>query len=252
MSPRQEAILEVLRSRESVGVAELARQFGLTEASIRLDLGQLKAAGLIRRFHGGARIAPLSAFEQRSAHRAPEKLAIARQASTHVHAGETLFLDSGSTIFLAAKELTRVDNLTIVTNSVPVLAYLGGETDKRVVVVGGEYSHDYQCCFGQATERLLSQIYVSTVFMGCDAVDVDNGIVLSHLRHLDYIGRIIGNARQTILLVDSDKFSTVHGIRITDLAAISLIITDGGLPEEMREKILRRGVGLEIAERSPD
>ena len=103
----------------------------------------------------------------------------------------------------------------------------------------------------QATERLLSQIYVSTVFMGCDAVDVDNGIVLSHLRHLDYIGRIIGNARQTILLVDSDKFSTVHGIRITDLAAISLIITDGGLPEEMREKLLRRGVGLEIAERSP-
>jgi DeoR family transcriptional regulator, glycerol-3-phosphate regulon repressor len=247
MTPRQETILDMLRMRESVTVAELATKFGLTEASIRLDLTGLEAAGLIRRFHGGARIVPSLLFELRLAHRSPEKLAIARAALTHVQAGETLYLDSGSTVFLLAKELTQAEDLTIVTNSVPVLTYLGREMDKKVVVVGGEYSHDDRCCFGRATEKTLADIYVSKVFMGADCVDVENGFVFSHLRTLDYIGRIIEKARQTILLADSSKFSQIRGMPIVNLADISVIITDEGLPHETRRKIRDRGVSLEIA-----
>jgi DeoR/GlpR family transcriptional regulator of sugar metabolism len=164
-----------------------------------------------------------------------------------VQAGETLYLDSGSTVFLLAKELTQAEDLTIVTNSVPVLTYLSMEMDKKVVVVGGDYSHDDRCCFGRSTERALENIYVSKVFMGADCVDVDTGFVFAHLRTLDYIGRIIRNARQTILLADSSKFSRIRGMPIVDLAEISVIITDAGLPAEARDKILERGVTLEIA-----
>ena len=37
-------------------------------------------------------------------------------------------------------------------------------------------------------------------------------------------------------------------MRIVDLSDISLIISDNGLPQETRERILQRGIGLEIAE----
>jgi len=248
MTSRQEKIVEILRTRESATVAELSGLFDLTETSIRLDLGDLEAAGLIRRFHGGARIVPSASLETRLRRRRSEKTAIARKALTHVHAGETLYLDSGSTVLLLATELTQAEDLTIVTNSIPVLTYLGREMDKKVIVVGGEFSHDDQCCFGQMTERELADIYVSKVFMGADSVDVGSGFVFSHPRNLTYIARIIRNARQTVLLVDSGKFSQIRGMRIVGLSDISVIISDGGLPEDMREKIRQRGVGLEIAE----
>jgi DeoR/GlpR family transcriptional regulator of sugar metabolism len=248
MTRRQVQILETLRSSERVTVAELSRQFSLTEASIRLDLADLEAAGLIHRYHGGARIVPSTSFETRLGDRRARKEAIARKALAHVQAGETLYLDSGSTVLLLARELTTAEDLTIVTNSVPVLTYLGREMDKKVVLVGGEYSHDDQSCFGQMTERALADIYVSKVFMGADSVDVENGFVFSHLRNLNYIARIIRNARQTILLADSGKFNRIRGMKIVDLSDITLIVTDAGLSQDQQEKIIRRGIALEIAD----
>lgn len=248
MTKRQEKLLEILRLKERVTVAELAGQFMLTEASIRLDLADLEAAGLIRRFHGGARIVPSSSFENRLAENRAAKEAIARKALAHVHAGETLYLDSGSTVLLLARELTHIEGLTIVTNSVPVLTYLGREMDKKLVLVGGEYSDDDQCCYGQMTEKELGDIYVSRVFMGADSVDLENGFVFSHLRNLNYIARIIRNSRQTTLLADSGKFNRIRGMRIVDLSDIGVIVTDAGLASDLRDKIVSRGITLEIAE----
>jgi DeoR family transcriptional regulator, fructose operon transcriptional repressor len=248
MTKRQERIIEMLRGTERVTVADLARHFDLTEASIRLDLTNLEATGLIRRFHGGAQILPSSSFDTRLSDRRGEKAAIAERALAHVVAGETLYLDSGSTVLHFARELTQMEDLTVVTNSVPVLTYLGREIDKKLILVGGEYSHDDQCCFGQMTEKELADIYVSKVFMGADSVDIENGFVFSHLRNLNYIGRILKNARQTILLADSGKFNRIRGMKIVDLSDISVIITDDGLDPELRDMIVRRNVTLEIAE----
>jgi DeoR/GlpR family transcriptional regulator of sugar metabolism len=248
MTSRQQRIVEMLHQQESATVAELSRLFGLTEASIRLDLGHLESSGVVRRFRGGVRIGQSSSIDSRLGHRQLEKAAIARTALAHVQAGETLYLDSGSTALLLAKELTRVEGLNVVTNSIPVFTYLGREMDKKVTVVGGEYSFEDQCCFGRMTERELAEVYVSKVFMGADSVDAEKGIVFSQIPDRGYIAAIIRNARQTILLADSGKFSRIHGMRIVDLSDISLIISDNGLPQETRERILQRGIGLEIAE----
>jgi DeoR/GlpR family transcriptional regulator of sugar metabolism len=221
--------------------------FGLTEASIRLDLAQMEQAGLVRRYRGGARLLPPSPFVSRQDHQREAKQAIARQALTHVQRGETLYLDSGSTVLCLARLLTCAEDLTVVTNSIPVFTYLGREPDKKVIVVGGEFSSEDQCCFGQVTERQLSNIYVSKVFMGADAIDVESGLVFSHPRNLDSIETIIRNARQTFLLADSTKFTRIQGMKIVDLSGISMIVTDSGLAPGLRDSITRRGVALEIA-----
>lgn len=247
MTTRQQTIAEHLRDRDGASVAELASLFGLTEASIRLDLAQMEQAGVVRRYRGGARLLPLSPFDIRLGRQREAKLAIARQALTHVQRGETLYLDSGSTVLCLAWQLTCVEDLTVITNSIPVFTYLGREPDKKVIVVGGEFSSEDQCCYGQVTERQLSSIYVSKVFMGADAIDVESGLVFSHPRHLDYIERIIRNARQTFLLADSTKFNRIQGMKIGDLSGISKIVTDSGLSPGLRDSIERRGVALEIA-----
>jgi DeoR/GlpR family transcriptional regulator of sugar metabolism len=248
VTKRQSRILEILREQKRASVAELSKRFDLTETSIRLDLSEMEDAGLVLRYHGGARIVVSSSFETRLRDHTAEKQAIVRRALAHVQEGETLYLDSGSTIMLLARELTRIDDLTIITNSTALLGYMGAEADKKIILVGGEYGDDSQCCTGVMTERILSGIYVSKVFMGADSIDVESGAVFAHLRNLNYIEKIIRNAKQTILLAESSKFNRIRGMKIVDLPDIQVIITDAGLPAGQQERIRSLGITLDVAE----
>ncbi len=222
--------------------------FQLTSASIRLDLTEMEDAGLVERYHGGVKLAVASSFATKLNEQRAEKTAIVQKALHYIQEGETLYLDSGSTIMLLARALTEREDLTIVTNSPPLLGYLGSETDKKIILIGGEYSGDSQCCYGVMTQRNLADIYVSKVFMGADSIDVESGAVFAHLRNLDYIAQIIKNAKQTILLADSSKFNRIRGMKIVELADVNAIITDSRLPVQLQEKIRGRGITLEIAE----
>jgi len=51
---RREHILDELRRSGSVRVADLARELGVSELTIRRDIGQLADRGLVTRVHGGA------------------------------------------------------------------------------------------------------------------------------------------------------------------------------------------------------
>ncbi|WP_315550872.1 substrate-binding domain-containing protein [Microbacterium aurum] len=51
---RRERILDELRRTGAVRVSELARQLGVSELTIRRDIGQLADRGLLTRVHGGA------------------------------------------------------------------------------------------------------------------------------------------------------------------------------------------------------
>lgn len=51
---RRARILGILEQRLSVRTSSLARQFGVTEATIRRDLERLEQGGLVERSHGGA------------------------------------------------------------------------------------------------------------------------------------------------------------------------------------------------------
>jgi DeoR/GlpR family transcriptional regulator of sugar metabolism len=248
VTKRQAQILEMLRDRKRATVFELSRRFDVTETSIRLDLSEMEGEGLVLRYHGGARIVLSSSFETRLKERTAEKQAIAQRALAYVQEGETLYLDSGTTIMRLARALTQMDDLTIVTNSTALLGYMGSEPDKKIILVGGEYGDDGRCCTGVMTERILADIYVSKVFMGADSIDVESGAVFAHLRNLNYIEKIIRNAKQTILLAESGKFNRIRGMKIVELSDIQVIITDSGLPAEQQQKIRSLGITLDVAE----
>jgi DeoR family transcriptional regulator of aga operon len=248
LTRRQSLILETLREHKKLSVGELVRQIDESEERIRQDLVTLAEVGLIHRYQDGAKVLLPSLVEDRTEHGQSEKAGIARKALECIQDGETLYLDSGTTVMFFARELRVLRNLTIITNSPPVLAYLGPQVDKSIMLVGGEYSAGENCCFGKATEMELATIYASRVIMGADSVDVDSGAVFARVRDFGYIQSIIRNAKQTILLAESCKFNHIRGLKIVDLAQISTIVTDSGLLPDLRDKVRRMGISLLIAE----
>ena len=51
---RRQKIAELVNSKGKVKVTELSELFGISEVSIRTDLADLEAKGLLSRVHGGA------------------------------------------------------------------------------------------------------------------------------------------------------------------------------------------------------
>ena len=64
-SQRKQQILKILAAENQVMSGELSQRFGISEDSIRRDLRELAAEGLLQRVHGGALpvSAALASFE---------------------------------------------------------------------------------------------------------------------------------------------------------------------------------------------
>ena len=117
---RMQRVLELLETRDSVHVSELADEFAVSEVTVRHDLSELARQGLVARVRGGVRGLQRGqselAFDVRLHLQSPEKRAIARAAAAMVGDGESVALDSSTTAYYLALELRKKREIVVVTN----------------------------------------------------------------------------------------------------------------------------------------
>ncbi|OQX50973.1 MAG: hypothetical protein B5M53_11535 [Candidatus Cloacimonas sp. 4484_209] len=248
LSQRHQQIISLLKENKIAYVKDLAEYFNITEASIRSDLNELENAGFIRRFHGGAKILESEVFSSRLSKNKALKKQIALRALNFVESGQTIFLDSGTTVLTLARELAIYDNLTVVTNSFPVANLIASDKSNRVIFIGGIYNYQEQCCEGSITEESLNSIYTAVSFIGADAINIDNGLLSSNLDRIGYMRRVLELSKLNILLVDSSKFGKVGAVKIVDIDAIDIIITDSKIPKEYVDRLNSSNIRVEIVD----
>src|ERR1700761_5622975 len=107
VAERREEILARLGRDGRVVVAELVAGLRVSEDTVRRDLQELAALGLLRRVHGGALVPSSGAlpFERRLEIAREEKAALAEAAVPLVEAARTLFVDGGTTALEVARRL---------------------------------------------------------------------------------------------------------------------------------------------------
>jgi DeoR/GlpR family transcriptional regulator of sugar metabolism len=102
--------------------------------SLRL---KLEADGLLTRVHGGAVIEEdQPSFNEAAAVQVSAKDAIAAQAATMIEDGESVILDSGTTVHRLALQL-RGRRLTVITNNLAVYDELNGDENIDLMLLGG-------------------------------------------------------------------------------------------------------------------
>ena len=140
---RRDAILRALLPSGAATVADLAEGLGVSEMTIRRDLGVLAAQQLVEKVHGGAVLAKRGAAEPHFATKrrinAAAKAAIAEAAVAMIDDGMTVALSAGTTTWQVAQRLRGgvVRDLTFVTNSLNVAGALEANGWHSVVVSGG-------------------------------------------------------------------------------------------------------------------
>ena len=227
------------------GIAELSAEIGVSEATIRRDLGSLERAGRIRRVHGGAVGAdfPLTepVFEEKEHLRSTQKKDIAEAALALVDNGDTIYLDGGSTVLALAALLKDRTDITVVTNSLRVAAELAGG-GPALILVGGELRRLSQTFVGPLTRFTLDQIHVDRAFMGTIGLTVEAGLTTTDAREAYTKSLVMDHAGEVILLADSSKLGKVSFARSGNLDKLARLITDKGAPSKLVRQLKQKGV----------
>jgi len=177
---RQAKILELIEEHGKVEVGDLSRLLRASEVTIRKDLKELQARGLLRRAHGGAvRAVTVSAdpsLQVKAALHADEKRRIGAAAAALVADGESIILDSGTTTQQVARYIKDRRDLKVITNALNVAAELTGAGGVEVILLGGLLRQHSGSLVGQFAEEMLKQLSVDKLFLAVDAVDLEFGL----------------------------------------------------------------------------
>jgi DeoR family fructose operon transcriptional repressor len=246
---RKQRILAALQRDPSVRVDELGRVLRASPASIRRDLAELERAGLLRRTHGGAIGANVTALEpslaQKEDQYQAEKLAIARVAASFVRDGDTICLDSGSTTRQLAREL-RHRRITVVTNALNIAWELAA-SECEVVLTGGHLRRGILSQVGPIAEQALHGLHVDKLFLAANGIDLTKGVTTPNLIEARTKQAMMKAASEVLLLVDRSKFGRVTFAKICPVDAIHQLITDEGAPAAVLRAIDQLGVRVHLA-----
>jgi DeoR/GlpR family transcriptional regulator of sugar metabolism len=246
---RRKFIAEQVATLGEVEFALLAEACEVSEMTIRRDIETLEQAGALRRVLGGAisigGTAQEPPFQLRASVAAEEKELIAHAVVDLLSSGETVVLDSGSTVLSVAREIRRrAITLTVVTPSVLVALELSDSDAINVHLLGGLLRSGELSLIGPDTVEQLNQFNCDTAVLGVAGIDLAGGISDYH-RDEAYVKKAaIRAARRTIVAADHSKLGRSSLIKIAGLEEISVIVTDGSPRHPTLVEAQSRGVSV--------
>ena len=245
---RQNLILQFLLRSQRISIMEICRSFSVSQATARRDLETLARKGKVQRVHGGAitltQLAPEQPTLQRQDEQAQEKLCIGQAAAALVHDGETVLLGSGSTVLEAARILRGCRNLTVITNSLPVINALAGAAEITLICLGGMLRDSELSFIGHFTEQTLAEVRADKVIIGTHAIHLEHGLTLEYLPETMTDRAIMKAGKEIIVVADHTKFGRATAVLLAPLESIHTLVTDQATPQEFIDAIQSRGINV--------
>lgn len=248
---RQKQILSLLSQQGRLRVAEIVSQFSISEATARRDLETLAAQGKAQRVHGGViaveQAPPELPILEREREQSDEKILIGWAAASLVRNNETVFLGSGTTVLEIAHNLRDHKNLTVITNSLPVINTLAGIKEITVVSLGGMLRESELSFIGHITEQALLEVRADKVFMGTRGVSLEHGLTNDYLQETLTDRAILNSGREVIIVADHTKVNRVSTALLAPLNNIHTLVTDSKADKKFIQALKRQGIQVVIA-----
>ena len=248
---RQKQIHSMLTKQGRLSVAEIVEQFSISEATARRDLETLTSQGKAQRVHGGViaveQAPPELPILEREGEQSDEKASIGRAAAELISDGETIFLGSGTTVLETAKQLRERKNLTVVTNSLPVLNALAGIKEITVVSLGGQLRESELSFIGHITEQALAELRVDKVVVGTRGASLEHGLTNDYLQETLTDRAILKIGREVIIVADHSKVNRVSTALLAPLKTVHTFVTDSKADKKFLQALKKLGIQVVVA-----
>lgn len=251
---RHRIILSAVQERAVVTVQDVMEYTGASEATIRRDIAALADEGRLRKVRGGAEaIHPAGtltarSFLQRQSMNLAQKRAIARAAVALCHDGEAVIINGGTTTFQMVHFLTG-RRMPIFTNSFPIAEHLLKHSKNTVMLSGGTIYREQNIILSPFDNDVTRNFYARRMFMGAQGLG-PLGLMEGDPLLIQAEQKLIDQADELVVLVDSSKFRQRSSLILCGLKRIATVITDDGIEDREANMLETAGVTLIVARKS--
>jgi DeoR/GlpR family transcriptional regulator of sugar metabolism len=254
-SGRLQRVLQLLETRETVRVSELAREFAVSEVTVRSDLATLARRGLVARVRGGARALQRGesevAFDVRLRLQEAQKRGIARAAAALVADGEAVALDSSTTGYYVALELRARKELVVVTNGLLIAAALADAPGVSVIVPGGILRLPAMSLVGDFARGVLGSTHISHGFFGVRGASIQRGLMDLNPEEVRLKREMAEACERVTGVFDGSKWRRSGLLSFVPTDRVHSIVTDDSAPAEAVAEWRAHGVEVILAPAAP-
>jgi DeoR/GlpR family transcriptional regulator of sugar metabolism len=146
-----------------------------------------------------------------------------------------------------ARNLRDSKNLTVITNSLPVLNMLGGIKEITVISLGGMLRESELSFIGHLTEQALAEVRVDKVIMGTRGVSLEHGLTNDYLQETLTDRAILKIGREVIIVADHTKANRVSTVLLAPLNTMHTLVTDAKVEKKFIQALKKQGIHVIIA-----
>jgi DeoR/GlpR family transcriptional regulator of sugar metabolism len=243
---RRQAILDALARDGKVVAARLVQELGVSEDTVRRDLRELAAQGLVQRVHGGA-LPPApqpGSFEHRRETCSAEKAALAEAAVGLLEDARVVLLDGSTTNLELARRLPADRPCTVLTNSPPIAAALAEHPVADVVMIGGSLDKRAQVTTGAAAVDFIRSVRADACVLGVCALHPEVGLSTDDLEEAHVKRAMVEAAADVIALATADKLRAGSPYLVAPVAALTHLVAETAASDELLDPYRAAGVSV--------
>jgi DeoR family ulaG and ulaABCDEF operon transcriptional repressor len=234
---------------------DLCALTGASEATVRRDINTLDDRKLLRRVRGGAEAITATPFvglagrpfSVNETMNSAAKQAIAAAAVELCEDGEPIIINGGTTTFQMVHPLAS-RRMQVFTNSFPIAEHLLKNTRNTVMLSGGIIYREQNIILSPFENDVTRNFYAKRMFMGAQGIG-PLGLMEQDPLLVQAEEKLIGQAEELIVLVDSSKFANRSSLILCPLERIDTIITDDGIDDRTAAMLERADVTLTVVPR---
>ena len=223
---RRAYILRLLQQRGSIRSAALARELGVTDETIRTDLVDMQAQGLLKRVHGGAKyILPTPGSD---ASTRPD-CQLAQLACRHIEKGMRIYLDADMLSLVLVSQLENTP-CTLICNAPELLTKLSASTlPHKIICPGGMLDPGSQILDSPAALSTLQQDIKPDIALLCPPALRSDVAAYRHPVQAAW-ARAAAEAATRVLIMVPAQALHAHAPHAFALPQNCTIITENNLP----------------------
>lgn len=227
-----------LVSENPMSVELLSKKLNVTEMTIRRDCSVLEKMGMVTRKKGIIHIQK----KQGDADNPSISIindTLAKKAASYLTNNHVVFINSSKT---AAKVIQYIssNNITIVTNNLNSLHNVPDNVN--IILTGGHFFKSLNMLAGEIAYNTFDNFHADCAIIGCDGIMPKEGVFTSNIEGAQLNQVIVKNSQKVILVANYKKIGNLSNLKICDITAIDLLITDTFADKKVITQLEKAGV----------
>ena len=246
-SVRQAAIVEVVEKSGRATVEQLAVEFSASQETVRRDLNTLAEAGRVRKVHGGVvkvGVEREGSFDERLKRNLRAKQVVAEKVAKLVKPGQSVMIDTGSATLICAEALSRIRDLTVVTNCTRIADRVASaQNGSDVILLGGSYRPGNMQTVGPQACAEVSRYRTDHVIVTISALD-QKGAYDFEEEEAHIARAMVEYSNNLTLVADLSKLGHSSTFKICNLDRADRLVIEASPEPELKAALSTAGVDI--------